>query len=145
MENKRKRLFKDAATFIMTAVMFKKVTVISLVSIFAFILTMTAWDYCGPQPQQPRLETKAALAQFNQIKFKKAHHPCASLRSPYDLVSSFRVFGQEIFQAFRSLLSLSGKYFVFKDYSVANDLSPPLAHSPPQTIPIFQLNSNLRI
>ena len=125
--------------------MCRKVTAISMANIFVFILAMTAWDYCGPQPEQLRLEIKAALAQFDQIKFKKAHHPCASLKSPYDLASSFKVSTQEIFHSLKLLISLSGKPLILKNDFFASDPSPPFANPPPQTVPIFQLNSNLRI
>ena len=125
--------------------MYKKLITTLSSGVFVFTLTMTAWDYCGPQPKQPHLETQTALAQFNQIKFKKAHHPCASLKSPYDLVSAFRISTQEILHAFKFLISLVGKYFFTVKHFFANDSSPPFTNPPPQAVPIFQLNSNLRI
>ena len=125
--------------------MVKRISVTSIVGVFIFILVMTAWDYCGPQPKQAHLDTKVALTQFSQIKFQKAHHPCASLKSPYDLVSSFRVSAQEISHSLKLLISLSGKPLILKNDFFASDPSPPFANPPPQTVPIFQLNSNLRI
>ena len=125
--------------------MIKRIISASVASIFVFLLGMTAADYCGPQPKQPRLETQAALAKFNQIKFKKAHHPCASLKNPYDLVSTFRVSAQEILKAFKFLISIAKKSFLFEKHFFANDSSPPFVNPPPQAVPIFQLNSNLRI
>lgn len=125
--------------------MYKKLTTTLLSGVFVFVLAMSAWDYCGPQPKQPRLETQAAIAQFNQIKFKKAHHPCVSLNSPYDVVSSFRISAQESINTFKSLIFVAGKRFFFEKHFFANDSSPPFADPLPQAVPIFQLNSNLRI
>ncbi len=125
--------------------MYKKLTATLLSGVFVFILAMTAWDYCGRLPKQPRLETQAALAQSNQIKFNKAHHPCASLKSPYDLVSTFRVSTQETLHTFKLFISRSGKCFFVGKRFFANDLSPPFENPSPLAVPIFQLNSNLRI
>lgn len=125
--------------------MTKRIVSALVAGIFVFLLGMTAADYCGPKPKQPRLETQAALAKFNQIKFKKAHHPCVSLKSSYDLASAFRMSGQEIFGVFKSSLFLIGKIFVLQDNFVGSDSSPPPADPPPPTVPIFQFHSNLRI
>jgi len=131
--------------FRMCLLMVKRVISGSLVCIFTFILGMTAADYCGPKPKEPRLAPHAALLKFNQIKFKKAHHPCASLDSPYDLVSIFRLFQKEGFSSLKFLPLFAEKNASVGRFLFLNDLSPPFANPPPQAIPIFQLNSNLRI
>src|SRR3989338_3011412 len=106
--------------------MIKLIISASIASIFLFLVGMTAADYCGPQPKQPRLETQAALAQFDQSKFKKAHHPCAALKSPYYTVLSLRVSAPGIFNPFKSLIPVVGKYFFFDNHFFASDSSPPV-------------------
>ena len=126
--------------------MIKRGVSASVASIFVFLLGMTAADYCGPQPKQSRLETQAVPNQMSQIKFKKTHQPCTSLKSPYDLVSAFRTSAQEMLNPFKSLIIIvAQKSFFLEKHFFASDSSPPFANPPPQAISIFQLNSNLRI
>ena len=114
-----------------------------LACVFLFILTMTSWDYCPPKPGHHN--QISSVSSVLSVHVKNAHQPCASLKDIYDIlptiIGNFKTQTAKLLTAFPSLSHSS----FLNDHLCKNDLSPPLATSPPQSIPLFQLNCNLRI
>lgn len=122
--------------------MFQKVIAGTVVGFFVFVLLMSAWDYCRPDPDALLFKEQVSSAD-RQIK--KEHHPCASLRDAY-VVSSQAVINVVLTKHISSTLSNRRTSSVSKDSSFGlSGLSPPLENSPPLSVPLFQLHSNLRI
>ena len=122
--------------------MFQKVIAGTVVGFFVFVLLTSAWDYCHPDPDTLLFKGQVSLAD-RQIK--KEHHPCASLRDAYVVASQAVI--NVVFTKHVSLALSNGRInSVLKDNSFGlSGLSPPLENSPPLSVPLFQLHSNLRI
>ena len=121
----------------------KKLVSIISACVFVFILMMTAWDYCPPKPGHHN--QISSISSVLSVHVKNAHPPCASLKDIYDILSTtignLKAQTTKLFTDLSSIVHLS----FLRDHLCKNDLSPPLETSPPQSIPLFQINCNLRI
>ena len=122
--------------------MSQKVTAGAVVGFFVFVLLMSTWDYCRPDPDALLFKGKVSSADH---QIKKVHHPCASLKDAYVVFSQATV---NVVSAkyISSTLPNSRTSSVSKENSFSlSGLSPPQEDSPPLSVPLFQLHSNLRI
>ncbi len=120
--------------------MIQRVISVAIGFLFVFILMTSTWDYCRPNPHD--LSPIKVLAGYAN-HFKKPHHPCASLKEPYDVFPTFRIFSSDR----KTNISIG---LLDDPSSIQNQNSQPgrfhylLEHSPPG-ISIFKLVSILRI
>lgn len=119
----------------------RKVIALATAGLFSFILITTAWDYCRPDPDT--LLFKGQVFSANH-QIKKVHHPCASLKDVY-VVSSQATINVVLAKRITPTLSNSRTSSGSDDSFGLSGLSPPLENSPPLSVPLFQLHSNLRI
>lgn len=122
--------------------MFQKVIAGTVAGFFVFVLLTSAWDYCHPDPDTLLFKGRVSLTDH---QIKKEHRPCASLKDAYNVSSPARIFAVgRTSDSVHVSPSLFGTTF-FKEGVTINGLSPPLENSPPLSVPLFQLHSNLRI
>jgi hypothetical protein len=125
--------------------MLKRITAIAVAGVFVCSFTMTAWKACGPKLPSASGHLQAAIIKFDESKSGGAHKPCVALKSSFDLTPSTALYFQNAAQSLNAqdiFINLSN---LIGDGVHANDPSPPSLGFPFHLVPIFQLNSNLRI
>ena len=106
---------------------------------------MTAWKACGPKLTNVGEHSQAVITRLDESGSDGAHKPCVSLKSSFDLVSSILLYFQSTHQSLNTENIFSNPSALIKVGAHANDLPPPTISFLFHPVPIFQLNSNLRI
>ncbi|MDE2026959.1 MAG: hypothetical protein KGJ11_00280 [Candidatus Omnitrophica bacterium] len=122
----------------------KKLTAITVISIFVFILFTTAWDY-WPSKSGHHTVPVSKASFINGSQFKAAPPECHSLHDVYEASNYvFNASPQVSKNVLPSVPVVVIHSFLIKKSVNLYDRPPPLASSP-SAVPLFQLYCNLRI
>lgn len=124
------------------SLMKRKLVAAAIAGFFSFILITTAWDYCHPDPDTLLIKGNS-VSQDQQIK--KPHHPCASLKDAYDVLTVFKVDSGNSQHDFKDIASDLSVGSFEANPSDFHGLSPPFESLSFQNLPIFLLYRNLRL
>ncbi len=123
--------------------LFLRGTSVLLATAFVMLLMATAWQHCWPDPYAALYKKQAHTV--SPSKFRGPHHVCAALKDWCDALPTMHLHRSGSFE-FRAEVSLFGNGFAIeKDRLSIHDLSPPCGSSARSILPLFKLNSNLRI
>ena len=114
-----------------------------LATAFVMLLMAGAWRHCWPDPYAALFKKQAHTELPSKIR--GPHHVCAALKDSYDGLLAMQVYRSGSFESRAETLQL-GKGVAIKNNSLLlHDLSPPFRRSARFILPIFNLNSNLRL
>lgn len=124
--------------------MLRRITAVSVTGVLVFAMVTGAWRACGPKPGGAGGRSRAVIVPFDKNEAQESHGPCASLKNQLDLASFAGAHFQESLRSLKSPKAPMAQDGIVDGGVLSNNLSPPLNFLF-RSVPIFQLNSNLRI
>ncbi len=110
---------------------------------FVMILFSGSWQHCWPD-RYAALFKKLAIAE-NLTKIRGPHHVCAAIKDCYDAMPALQV-ERPADAKFPTRIAYGDQHSIADNHRLSiHDLSPPYRAVAHKNIPLFELNSTLRI